>query len=106
MLKLFLMNDHLIRTYKYLDLKIIKDHLLVYGALSGTCEKCQETDVKVDSMTCPACKTDFKYIAFREVKSHMPKIHKLKLERNNVEIIDYDDYKHHVASSKARDFLL
>ncbi|MCA9392651.1 MAG: hypothetical protein KC897_08130 [Candidatus Omnitrophica bacterium] len=98
------MAERFIRTYTKLDLSQITPHLLIYGDLSGTCAQCQKIDVKLNDPVCPECKTEFKYIAFRNIKSHMPKLTKLLAQRPSVVIIDHDDYKREKAASQAEDF--
>jgi len=99
------MQDKLIRAYKKLDVSEIKKHLMIYGDLSGTCENCQNFDVKLEMTQCPKCGTTFQYIAFRNVRSHVPKIQKLMEQRPQILIIDYDDYKRNVSALKAQEFL-
>ncbi|MBF0386108.1 MAG: hypothetical protein HQL27_09620 [Candidatus Omnitrophica bacterium] len=99
------MADNLIRIYGLLDSKAIKPNLLIYGDLSAACAKCNKIDLKLDNANCPGCNTEFKYIAFRNVKVHIPKIHKLLNEKPHIKIIDFDDYKRNEGASKAEDFL-
>lgn len=98
------MAERFIRTYTRLDLSQITPHLLIYGDLSGTCAQCQKIDVKLNDPVCPECKTEFKYIAFRNIKSHMPKLTKLLAQRPSVVLIDHDDYRREKAASTAEDF--
>lgn len=99
------MNKRLIRIYKSKDVTEISKHLLVYGDLSATCENCKAIDLKLNDHACPECKTEFKFISFRNVKSHLPKINKVMSERPSLEIIDYDDYKKCLGAIKAENFL-
>ncbi|MCA9408970.1 MAG: hypothetical protein H6755_00740 [Candidatus Omnitrophica bacterium] len=98
------MSEHFIRFYKKLNLSEITSQLLIYGDLSGHCAHCQAMDIGLDKEKCPQCGCVFHFIAFRNPKSHFPKMHKL-IETRNLKIIDYDDYKHATAASKAQDFL-
>ena len=99
------MGEKWIRVYRKFNPQAIKANLLVYGDLTGSCENCSHMDVKLDAAICPACKTGFRYIAFRNIKTHFPKIEKLMEANPAVIIIDYDDYKRTVGASKAEDFL-
>lgn len=98
------MAEKFIRVYSKLDISKITPQLLIYGDLSGACAKCHKIDIKLNDPVCPECKTEFKYIAFRNLKSHLPKLQKLSAERPSVTVIDYDDYKREVGASKAEDF--
>ena len=98
------MAEKFIRTYQKLDLSKITPQLLIYGDLSGTCGQCQKIDVKLNDPICPECKTEFKFIAFRQIKSHLPKLVKLFAQRPSLTIVDYEDYKREKAASKAEDF--
>jgi len=99
------MADQLIRTYNILDIKSIKPHLMIYGDLSAACGNCSEMDIKLDNDKCPKCDTEFKYISFRNMKSHIPNIHKLFKERPRLKIVDFDDYKRNEGAVRAEEFL-
>ena len=99
------MAKKFIRIYKKLDLNEIKKHLLIYGDLSAQCANCQTMDLKLDMETCPNCATPFKYISFRNVRNHLPKLQKINEEKPDIAFIDFDDYKRITGELKARDFL-
>jgi len=99
------MKKMFLRVYQPLDIEEVKKHLLIYGDLSANCANCQAIDLKLDVKQCPQCKTDFKFIAFRNVRSHIPKLIKLHEERPEVKLIDFDDYQRHWATHKAQEFL-
>lgn len=99
------MSRKFIRIYKKLDINDIKAHLLIYGDLSAQCAECQAMDLKLEMASCPKCETEFKYVTFRNVRNHLPKLEKLTQERPDVVLIDFDDYKRQVGAMKARDFL-
>ena len=82
----------------------IKPNLLIYGDLGGSCGSCGEIDVKLDGLKCHKCDTHFKYVAFRNVKSHFPKMYKIAEERPDIVFIDYGDYEKIVGASKAEEF--
>ena len=99
------MADNLIRQYKVLDVKELKKSLLIHGDLSSVCANCKEMDLKLSDKKCSKCGVEFKSIAFRNIRSHIPKIHKLFIERPQVSVIDYDDYKRNEGAIKAEEFL-
>jgi len=99
------MADNLIRIYNILDVRKIRPNLLIHGDLSCSCANCKAMDIALNSLKCPKCGTDFKYIAFRNIKTHIPKIHKLFNGRPGISIIDFDDYKRNEGAIKAEEFL-
>ncbi len=99
------MNEKFVRIFKKLDVNEIKEHLLVYGDLGGNCSACQKMDITFEATHCPGCQTEFKYIAFRNPRVHMPKLQKLHAERPQVVIVDCEDYNHHIGALKAQKFL-
>ncbi|HBR15234.1 MAG TPA: hypothetical protein DD723_06805, partial [Candidatus Omnitrophica bacterium] len=82
------MNQKFIRVYKKFDLHEIKPHLMIYGDISAACGNCGHVNLKLSDTHCLACKAELKYISFRNVKNHIPKMHKLSEERPAVTIID------------------
>ena len=98
------MSEKFVRVYKKLDVSQIKPHLMIYGDLGATCAACGELDIKLEKINCPNCNTDFRYIAFRNVKSHFPKMYKITEDRPQLIFIDYEDYQKNVGVSKAEDF--
>ncbi|MDO8580148.1 MAG: hypothetical protein Q7S13_01555 [Candidatus Omnitrophota bacterium] len=98
------MIEKLVRVYAKYDVAKIAPHLLIYGDLSGACGHCQATDIKLDTKDCPQCGNAFRYVAFRNVKSHIPKIYKLIEERPEVIIVDFDDFKRETGAAKAQEF--
>ena len=99
------MSERFLRIYKKFHLDEVKTHLLTYGALSGSCAHCKELDVKLDAQTCPQCKTLFKYIAFQNVKDHLPKMLRISHERPDIIFVDYDDFKRLEGEEKAKGIL-
>ena len=99
------MSERYFRIYKKYYLDEIKTHLLTYGALSGTCANCKEMDLKVDTLQCPQCKTEFKFIAFQNIRDHLPKMLKLSHERPQITFMDYDDFKKIEGEERAKDIL-
>ncbi len=99
------MNERFLRVYKRFDFTHIKSHLLVYGALSGSCAACKAMDIKLDVRQCPQCSAAFKFIAFQNVKDHMPKMLRLSSERPDLTFVDHDDFKKVEGAIKAEEFL-
>ena len=99
------MSERFIRIYKKYYLDEVKTHLMTYGALSGTCANCKHMDLKVDTPQCPECKTEFKYIAFQNVREHMPKLLKISHEHPHIIFVDYDDFKRIEGEEKAKGIL-
>ena len=93
-----------IRVFQPYDVKEIKPHTIVYGDLGGSCGKCGSIKVKLEHANCPECKTDFRFIAFRNPKVHMPKMYKLAQDRPQMTFLDYEDYKRELGATKAEDF--
>ena len=98
------MAKKFIRIYKKLDFQDVREHTLIYGDLSASCSKCHALDIKFTAPICPECRTDFKYIAFRNVKHHLPKMEKIAEENTYVSLIDFDDYKRGLAETKSEEF--
>jgi hypothetical protein len=98
-------SDRFIRIYKKFYLDEVKTHLMSYGALSGTCANCKCMDLKIDMLHCPECKTEFKYIAFQNIRDHMPKMLRISQEKPHILFVDYDDFKRIEGEEKARGIL-
>ncbi|MBF0531785.1 MAG: hypothetical protein HQL23_01675 [Candidatus Omnitrophica bacterium] len=98
-------HEKLIRVYQKNDPKAVNEHLLIYGDVSGQCGHCNALDVKLEMNFCPSCKTEFLYVAFRNIKFHLPKVTKLFAQRPSLKIIDYDDHKRNLGELKAEEFL-
>ena len=96
--------EKLVRVYQHLDVAKIKPNLLIYGELGGACANCDQLDVKLELPRCPSCQNDFKYVAFRNIKVHIPKVLKLLEQNSQVKIIDFDDYKQAEGFNKAKEF--
>ncbi|MBF0486403.1 MAG: hypothetical protein HQL16_07820 [Candidatus Omnitrophica bacterium] len=95
----------MIRIYQHLDFNDVKEHTLEYGVLAGICSKCKCLDVKLDALFCPSCGTPFKYIAFQNIREHLPKMLKINEERTAVRFVDYQDFKRIEGEMKARSIL-
>ena len=54
---------------------------------------------------CPACRTDFRFLAFRNIRSHLPKMPRIKHERPYLTFVDYEDYSRMIGALKARELL-
>jgi len=99
------MSERFIRIYKKFHLDEVKTHLMTYGALSGTCANCKRLDLKIDNLRCPECNTEFKYIAFQNIREHMPKMLRISHERPQIIFVDYDDFKRLEGEEKAKGIL-
>lgn len=99
------MSERFFRIYKKFYVDEIKAHLMTYGALAGTCANCRCMDLKLDTGHCPECKTEFKFIAFQNVRDHLPKMQRLSTERPQMVFVDYDDFKKMEGEQKAKDIL-
>lgn len=99
------MSERFIRIYKKFHLDEVKTHLMTYGALSGVCANCKSMDLKIDALRCPECNTEFKYIAFQNVREHMPKLLKISYQRPQIIFVDYDDFKRIEGEEKAKGIL-
>ena len=61
--------------------------------------------IKLDAEKCPECQTEFKYIAFRNIRNHLAKLPKLQEQRPQVVLVDYDDFSRNWGAFKAHEFL-
>ncbi len=99
------MAEKFLRIYKKLDFDDIKEHLLIFGDLTAHCSKCRALDLKLDVTTCPSCHTPFKYISFRNVRHHLPKLQKLMETNPSIVLVDFEDYTRIMGQVKAEEFL-
>ena len=99
------MSEKFLRIYKKMDFNFVKSRLLIYGALSGSCASCKAMDIKLDVRHCPQCKAEFSYVAFMNIKDHMPKMLRLNDERSDLVFVDYEDFKKIEGALKAENFL-
>lgn len=99
------MAKQMMRVYQHLEFDSIREHTLEYGALSGVCSKCKHLNIKLDMIACPSCQTSFKYIAFQNIKEHLPKMSKIVHERADVVFIEYQDFKRIEGEIRARHIL-
>ena len=99
------MNSQFIRVYQKLDIDQIKDHLLIIGDLTGSCGKCKALNLKIEELKCPECSADFKYLTFRNIKNHLPKIQRIAQERPGIVFVDYEDYHRISGAQNAYKFL-
>ena len=99
------MNEKFLRIYKRMNFVDIREHLLIYGDLAASCSKCKALDIKLDAVQCPSCQTAFKYISFRNIKHHLPKLQKLAETHPHIIIVDFEDYTRIAGQLKAEEFL-
>ena|SRR3989338_2634232 len=98
------MNPKFIRVYKKLDIDEIKAHILICGDLSASCGKCNAMSLKFDFVKCPECQTDFKYLAFRNIRENLPKLQKLSDLHKDITFVDFDDFKRISGAVRAEEF--
>ena len=98
-------SERYLRVYKKFYIDEVKAHLLTYGALSGMCANCKAMEIASDALKCPQCGNEFKFIAFQNMREHMPKVNKIAQERPHIMLIDYDDFKKLEGEEKARNIL-
>lgn len=99
------MAKQMIRVYQHLEFDDIREHTLEYGALAGMCSKCKNLNIKIDALFCPECKTPFKYVAFQNIKEHLPKMLRISSERSAVKFVDCQDFKRIEGELRARSIL-
>ena len=99
------MSSKFIRVYKKLDAPQIEEHLIIVGDTSASCAKCKSLGIKIDALKCPECQTEFKYMAFRKVKDHLPKMFKFSESRPELVFVDLEDFERAASSLKAEEFL-
>lgn len=99
------MSGKYLRVYQEFDIHEVKQHILIYGDLAANCGNCPALNVPLDAAACPECQTPFKYIAFRNIKHHLPKLTKLRAARPEVVLVDHDDFKRVLGAAKAEEFL-
>lgn len=98
------MKKKMLRIYQTVDFEDVRQHTLLYGDLAGSCSHCNALNVPLSASICPECRMEFRYIAFRSVQHHRPKMSKLISENPRVLLIDFDDYKRTLAEVKAQEF--
>ena len=99
------MNHKFIRIYKKMDLEDIKEHLIIIGDTTASCAKCKSLGLKIDALQCPQCKTELKYMSFRKIKDHIPKMLKFSETRSDLTFVDFEDFERTTGALKAAEFL-
>ena len=99
------MASKFIRIYRKLDAPEIKEHLIIVGDTSASCAKCKSLGLKIEVLKCPECQTEFKFMAFRKVKDHLPKMLKFSESRPELVFVDLEDFERATSSLKAEEFL-
>jgi len=89
--------------YKF-DVDDIKNSLFVVGELSGECFSCHKVGVSIGEKTCPQCKKEFKFIAFRR-RADFSVIERFRKMYPKEVFIDFDDFKKAIGKSSARKLL-
>lgn len=104
------MEKYLIRFWKEAEVEDIARHLLIVGELAGDCANCREINIDYTrEKYCPKCKTEFKYITSRPAAisrgSRFSIIRRIKNKRQDLILIDHQDYKEIMGKIKARKLL-
>ena len=92
-----------IRLWRRADIKDIADSLLVAGLLNAECFACRAIGLSKDSLKCPECGREFRYIGFRS-KVNPKELDRLSQNRNVI-FIDFDDFSRDFNRNKAKRFL-
>jgi hypothetical protein len=92
-----------LRLWRIVDIKDIADSLLVAGLLNAECFSCRAIGLSKDSITCPECKREFRYIGFRG-KVSPKELDRLSQNRNLI-FVDFEDFSKEFNRLKARKFL-
>ena len=88
-----------IRIWKEVDMKDISSHLLIVGQIKGECSNCRALGLNyAESKICPQCGAQFKYVA-----SRTKEIKRIKIKRQDLIFIDFEDYKKAAGKLKARE---
>ncbi len=90
-----------VRVWKQFDTEAIKPYLLVMGDLSAECFNCRAVGLKRDVLSCPECKTNFKYIAFRRKQQIRP----VEGYKDQIIFIDFEDFLSEYKRGEAKRFL-
>ncbi len=99
------MSKKYFRVYTRLDVQEVRAHLLIYGDLAGQCAACRRMDIPLEAGACPECRTEFRYLAFRRVRQHLPKLVRILEERPELVVVDYDDFRRNTGLLKAEELL-
>ena len=98
-----------LRSWQLFDLKEVEEHLLILGDTTANCARCKELGIDPwKAKECPACHTVFKYLMSRRLVSHPGERFQLakrvRENRPDLQLLDYDDYQKTLGAQKARDF--
>lgn len=90
------METKWIKVYKKFDLREVAQSLLVIGTMQADCYACKEVGLREDSIKCPHCNADFKFITFRSKPSQT------KIESySNFTLIDFESFSDEMARYNA-----
>lgn len=92
-----------IRVWQKFDIDEVSRYLLVVGILNAECFSCRKIGLSKDTVKCPECGTQFRYIGFRQKVTHR-ELEGFTQDRNFV-LIDFDDFMREFNRRKARRFL-
>jgi hypothetical protein len=94
-------SNAFIRQWNSFSIDDIKNHLLLIDDLYGSCGKCRQLGLSyLKDKICPACKTEFRYLATKmQNPAEISKLlSRIKSENLQFIVIDRADYDH--ASAK------
>ena len=94
-------TNPIVRIWKEVDIGEVKPRLLISGSIGCDCANCKEVGIPFESITCPKCRTAFKYIATRG-KNSAKEAKRLHRKRQDLIIIDLEDFKAAQARTSAR----
>lgn len=88
------------------EMEELSKHLIVVGELTGECCACRHVGIDYSrEKYCPACKTDFRYIASRKkaTDNNAGVVARLARRRPDLTYVEYQDIKDTADRQKARD---
>jgi hypothetical protein len=92
-----------LRQWTEFDVQEIAKSLLVIGVLKAECFVCHNISLSKDTLKCPECGTEFKYLGFRR-KVLTRDLESQKGKRRAV-IIEFEDFIREFKRIKAKDIL-
>lgn len=92
-----------IRVWDRLKVNEVASSLLVIGILNAECFSCHKIGLSKNSLQCPECGRIFRFVGFRKKAQHRDL--DFFVNRQNLTLIDFDDFSKEFNRSKARKFL-
>ena len=96
-----------IRIWTEVDIKEIKEHIVMVDDLSGYCTECKKIGIDLKEIKkCPSCGIEFKYVTSTESKGGKSDIVKrIKKKIPHLVFVDYNDYERLTGRDKAQSLL-